>query len=119
MHKVAIVIYSSLKGDGMSANFRAFNFAEELMQAGDDVVVVFDGSGTKALADVLAMEATQTFRRGWDKAADSLGGVCEACSKAYKVHDVLEAAGVPMLDGHRGHIALRQFLNEGRQIITF
>ena len=116
-HKIAIVIYSSLKGDGVSANFRAYNFAEELLDAGDDVVMVFDGAGSKALAEVL--DSDQLVAKAFAKARPALGGVCEYCSKAYKVHDDLDDHDIPMLGGFKGHISMRRFLEEGRQIVTF
>ena len=45
MNKIAVVIYSNLDGAGKSAVYRALMFAEELIRAGEDVTIVFDGAG--------------------------------------------------------------------------
>ena len=120
-HKIALVVYSSLDGDGKSANFRALNTAEELLTAGDDVALVYDGSGTKALGAML--DRDHDFHKWFVRAEPALrhasGGACKLCAKAYKTLDAIEEAGVELLDGFKGHASLRELLNEGRQIITF
>lgn len=117
MNKIAVVIYSNLEGQGLSAVYRALMFVEELLRAGDDVALVFDGSGSSALAKILKPESD--LHRAWTKAAPALRGVCSHCAKSYGVRDELEAAGIPMLIDDRGHASLRGLLLEGRQIITF
>ncbi len=117
MNKVAIVIYSKLEGSGKSAVYRAMMFVDELITAGDDVTIVFDGAGSAALADMIRPD--HDLHRVWTKAAPALRGVCSYCAKAYGVKDTLEAAGIPMLIDDRGHASLRALLTEGRQIITF
>jgi hypothetical protein len=117
MHKIGIVIFSSMEGAGHSAVYRALMFAEELQRAGDDVAIIFDGEGTTALAAVL--DPAHDTHRAWIKAAKALRGACDYCAKAYDVKEKLEAAAIPMLVEDRGHASLRAFLNEGRQIVTF
>lgn len=117
MNKVAIVIYSKLEGSGRSAVYRAMMFADELMRAGDDVTIVFDGAGSVALADMI--QPDNDLHRVWTKAAPALRGVCSYCAKSYGVKEALEAASIPMLTDDKGHASLRALLIEGRQIITF
>lgn len=116
-HKVALVIYNNVTSEAQSPAYRAFGFAAELLAAGDDVVIVFDGGGTATLAEVIRPE--HDLHRAWKKAAAALRGACDYCAKAYEVHAALVAAGVPMLKDDHGHASLRALLNEGRQIITF
>ena len=120
-NRIAVVIHSSLEGDGKSRNFRALGFVDELLEAGDDVALVYDGAGSKALSAILATDPASgdMFARALAKARPALRGVCEACAKAYKVYDPLLAAEVPMLGHHRRHASLRDLLEEGRQIVTF
>jgi hypothetical protein len=92
-------------------------FAEELIRAGEDVTIVFDGAGAAALAAIIV--PGHDIHGTWQKAAPALRGVCSYCAKAYGVKDALEAAGIPMLVDDRGHASLRNLLLEGRQIITF
>ncbi len=117
MNKIALVIYSKLDGAGKSAVYRAMMFADELLRAGDDVAIVFDGAGSTALAEMIKPD--NDLHRVWTKAAPALRGVCSYCAKAYGVKDALDAAGIPMLTDDKGHASLRALLAEGRQIVTF
>jgi hypothetical protein len=117
MNKIAVVIYSKLEGAGNSAVYRALMFVDELLRAGDDVSLVFDGAGTTALAAMLRED--HSLHRAWTKAAPALRGACRYCAKSYEVLDTLEAAQMPMLADDRGHASLRALLLEGRQIVTF
>jgi hypothetical protein len=116
-HRVAIVIYSNVTTEAKSRAYRAFGFAAELMAAGDDVSIVFDGGGTATLAAVL--DPRHDLHRSWRKVSSALRGACDYCAQAYGVHDALVSAGVPMLTDDHGHASLRALLGEGRQIITF
>jgi hypothetical protein len=115
--KVAVVIYSNVTTEAPSRAYRAMGFAAELLEAGDDVTIVFDGGGVETLAVVL--NPSHDLHRSWRKVSSALLGACDYCAKAYGVHETLRLAGVPMLKQHRGHASLRDLLLEGRQIITF
>jgi hypothetical protein len=117
MNKIAVVIYSKLEGAGNSAIYRALMFVDELLRAGDDVSLVFDGAGTTALAAM--QDPAHALHRVWSRAQPALRGACRYCAKSYDVLESLESAGVPMLGDDRGHASLRALLQEGRQIITF
>lgn len=117
MNRIAVVIYSRLEGAGRSAVYRAMMFVDELLRAGDDVTLVFDGAGTTALAEMLS--PASDLHHTWSKAAPALRGACRYCAKSYDVLEALQAAQVPMLADDRGHASLRNLLLEGRQIITF
>jgi hypothetical protein len=116
-HKIAIVIYSNVTTEAHSRAYRALGFAAELLTAGDDVTIVFDGGGSATLAAIL--DPAHDLHRTWTRAATALRGVCGYCAKSYGVHQALTAAGIRMLTDARGHASLRALLNEGRQIITF
>jgi sulfur relay (sulfurtransferase) complex TusBCD TusD component (DsrE family) len=117
MHKVGIVITSALEGSGNSAIYRALMFAQELQRAGDDVVVLFDGSGSTAAAALLdpshRMHALLQSVRG------SVRGVCRYCASSYGVLEAVRQGGLELLGDDRGHASLRRLLDEGRQIVTF
>lgn len=116
MHRIAIVVWSSLDGAGHSAVYRALMFADELRRAGDAVAIVFDGAGSTALAAML--DPAHDLHRVWGRVAPALRGVCRHCAKACGALDALQAAGVPLLADDRGHASLRALLGEGLQIVT-
>ena len=115
--RVAIIIYTNVMLESQSRAYRAFGFAAELLQAGDDVAIVFDGGGAATLAAVI--DPAHPLHRSWTEVSAALLGVCDYCARAYMVHKALVSAGVPMLRSHRGHASLRDLMLEGRQIITF
>ena len=115
--KIAIVIYSNVTTEAQSRTYRALGFAAEVLAAGDDVCIVFDGGGSATLAAIL--DPAHALHRVWLRAAGALRGVCSYCAKSYGVHAELTAAGIPMLTDDHGHASLRALLAEGRQIITF
>ncbi|MFO0407978.1 MAG: hypothetical protein ACK50Q_16540 [Labrys sp. (in: a-proteobacteria)] len=117
MLKIAIVIYSTLEGGGKSAVYRGLMFADEQRRNGDDVTIVFDGAGSKTLAQML--QPDNDLHRVWTKAAPALRGVCSYCAKSYGVKETLEAAGIPLLTDDKNHASLRALLLEGRQIVTY
>jgi predicted peroxiredoxin len=116
-HRVAIVIYTNVTTEAQSRAYRAFGFAAELMAAGDDVVIVFDGGGSATLAAVL--DPRHDLHRAWRRVAPALRGACGYCARAYGVYEALRTAGVTMLTEDHGHASLRALLIERRQIITF
>lgn len=116
MHKIAIVVYSTLEGAGKSAIYRGMMFAQELHRAGDDVVLVFDGAGSTAAAELSA--PGHALHPLYLDVRDRIQGVCRYCAKSYGVLDVVSAAGLRLLGDDRGHASLRALLEEGRQIIT-
>ncbi len=116
MPPIAVVIYSNVTNEAQSRAHRALGFVAELLRAGDDVALVFDGGGSATLAAIL--DPADDLHRVWLKAAPALRGVCAYCARAYEVERTLLAAGIPMLADDRGHASLRNLLAEGRRIIT-
>jgi hypothetical protein len=114
---VALVAYSKPGGAGLSAVYRALMSAQELRDAGDDVVLVFDGAGSLAAAELA--QPGHRLHALWSDVRPLVRGVCRHCAKSYGVLDALEAAAVPLLAEDRGHASLRALLLQGRQLITF
>jgi hypothetical protein len=115
-HKVALVFYSLLEGPGNSATYRNLMFAQELMRHEDDVSLVFDGAGSKALAEMA--QPDHRFHGLFLSVKPRLRGVCHYCAKSYGVLAQVQAAELPLLGDDRGHASLRSLLQEGRQIIN-
>ena len=115
-HKVALVFYSVLEGPANSATYRNLMFAQELMRHNDDVTLVFDGAGSKALAEMARPD--HRFHGLLQSVRPRLRGVCHFCAKSYGVLEQLQDAELPLLGDDRGHASLRALLDEGRQIIN-
>ena len=115
--KAALLINGKLEGAGQSAIYRALMGAQDLRRAGDDVVIVFDGAGSTAAADMA--QSGHRFHALFTDVLPAVRGVCRFCAKSYGVFDALQAAELPLLEDDRGHASLRALLLERRQITTF
>lgn len=116
-HRVGIVIYSAMEGSGNSAVYRALMFAQELQRAGDDVVVLFDGSGSATAAALL--DPAHRMHGLLQSVRERVRGVCRYCASSYGVLEAVRQGGLELLGDDRGHASLRRLLDEGRQIVTF
>jgi len=116
MFRVALVITSPLEGPGLSAIYRALMFAQELRDAGDDVTILFDGTGSTAAAALV--DPAHRLHALFQDVRALVRGVCRHCAHSYGVLEKLRAAGLPLASEHRGHASLRALLVEGRQIVT-
>jgi hypothetical protein len=113
--KVAIVVYNGPADE--SFGYRALMTAREMKDAGDDVVLVFDGTGTETLASYL--KPGQKPGALIESVRDRILGACGYCAQAHGVKDALVAAGIPLLTDYKGHASLRKLMLDGYQIITF
>lgn len=112
-----MLIHSKLEGAGQSAIYRSLMGAQEFRRAGDDVVIIFDGAGSTAAAEMA--QPGHSFHALFTDVLPAVRGVCRFCAKSYGVFDAVQAAGLHLLEDDRGHASLRALLLEGRQIITF
>jgi hypothetical protein len=113
--KIAIVIYAA--PTELARGFRALMNAQELKEAGDDVVIVFDGSGVESAAAFA--DSKHQANAVFESVRDRIQGACSFCASMHRVKDQLEAAGIPLLADHNGHASLRKLMMDGYQILTF
>ena len=114
--KVAIIILEPVAGD-LSRAYRGLKTALELVQAGDDVAVLFDGSGVETLAAVSSNDSP--LNPILNAISASVRGACRFCAKSHKVETTLRDAGWPLLDDYDGEASTRALLVEGYQVLTF
>lgn len=114
--RVAVVIYEDSTKD-LARAYRGLLTAQEFVEAGDDVTVVYDGSGVDTLA--AATSPDHQLHRLVEKLRPMTLGACGFCSKAHGVVEAIEAGGWPLLGDYKGHASIRQLVGEGYQILTF
>ena len=116
--KAAIILFADIdRPEGMGRMANALTSAREFKEAGDEVVVIFDGAGVRWVAE-LADEGHK-YHRLLEEVRDVVAGACVYCARAYGVKDEVEAADVALLDDFRGHPSIRSLVAEGNEIITF
>ena len=97
--------------------YRNLRVALEFKKAGDDVRVVFDGSGVEALAGIAHPE-DKRHALLVDLGA-SVDGACGYCAVAHKVKDQIVGAGFALLDDDDGEVSVRRYVNEGYTVLNF
>lgn len=115
-NKIAVVIYEPISGD-MARVYRGLKTAAEFKAAGDDVTVVFDGSGVESLAAI--SEEGHPMNALIESLRDDVRGACSYCAGAHKVKDDISAAGWGLRDEAGGELSIRALAAEGRQILNY
>ena len=105
--------------EGLARAVHALLYSAELLEAGHDVVLLFDGAGTewaRALRD-----PKHKLHARYKKLA-GLGvveEVCDFCSGAFKVKDDLKKiGGVPLVGTYSGHPSLVKWIDAGYAVIV-
>jgi len=118
MAKLSIVVLADTetRGDlGRIAN--ALTTAQEFLEAGDEFEVLFDGAGTKWIAELAGSDHKLT--PAFDAVRDHIAGACDYCAKAFGVRAAVESSGIALLDEYRQHPSLRKRVADGFEVITF
>lgn len=114
--KVAIVIFEDIKRDSARV-YRALITAKELMDAGDNVTVVFDGSGTESLAAIL--DPQSRMHALFERVRPQVRGACELCARSHRVLEPIAQAGIPLLSEYKQHASLPALMREGYSVLNF
>ncbi|MBW6496986.1 MAG: DsrE family protein [Bacteroidales bacterium] len=118
MTKIAIVIYSdtdTMEALGKVSN--AFVLANEAIDHGDDLKIIFEGAGTKWIG---ALEDEGHKMHGMYKALKNrITGACKYCAQAFGVKSQVEKAGVTLLDDYKDHPSMRNLVADGYNVLIF
>lgn len=115
-YSVAVVIFTAFDKDN-AAVYRALGTAQEFQEAGDDVTIVFDGSGVESLA---ALSAGDHPLNGLlESLRGNVRGACGFCAKSHGVQAAITEAGFALLTDNHGHASIRGLVVEGRTVLTF
>ena len=115
-NKVAIFVYESLAGDKSRA-YRGLKTAQEFVQAGDEVTVVFDGSGVETLATI--SDSGSKLNELLQEIKSNIDGACSFCASSHKVTEAIAAAGYTLLTDFQGEASVRKYVNDGYTILSF
>ena len=114
--KIAVVIYEPI-GSDMSRVYRGLKTALEFKQAGDDVVVVFDGSGVESLAAI--SDPAHKMNPLAVALQENILGACGFCVASHGVTNQIETGGWPLLTEYNGEASTRNLVVAGYQILSF
>ncbi len=115
-NKVAVSIYEPIAADTSRA-YRGLKTALQFVQAGDEVAVVFDGSGVQTLAAIA--DPSSAVNGLLLQIKSNVEGACSFCANSYKIADAIEAAGYALLADYKGEASVRKFVNDDYTVLNF
>lgn len=118
MVKVAVVVMADTPTHADRARVaNALTTTYEFKEAGDEVVLIFTGAGTKWVGEL--SEPDHRLHRAFELVRDKVNGACKACAVSFGVREAIESSGIPLLTEYKGHQSLRNLVVQGYQVITF
>lgn len=118
MNKLAIVILADIEThESLGRLANALEVAKEFQENQDEVVIIFDGAGTRWIPE-LENEKHKAHPL-YQAVKNNIAGACKFCAKAFGVFTEVQESEIPLLDDHNQHPSLRKYINDGYQIITF
>lgn len=118
MPKVAIVVLAEAEThESLGRLVNAFMTAKELKDHDDEVQLVFDGGGTKGLAEIANPD--HDAHKLYTDVSDKIAGACNYCAKAFGVEEELAELDIRLLDDFAQHPSLRSYIADDYQVISF
>lgn len=114
--KVAVIILETLENNSARV-YRGLKTALEFKAAGDDVVVMFDGSGVESLAKIA--DPSNPMNPLVTALGDTIIGACKFCSKSHNVFEPIRDGGFPLLSDNGGEASVRKLVVAGYQILNY
>jgi hypothetical protein len=123
--KTAIVIMSDPQNGSEEALGRVFNalaLASECKEKGDDVAVVFNGTGTRWPAEL--SQLTHPANGLYHSVRDVVKGASRGCAEFFGATEGMAPCGVAPVNDHAlagtaGLLSLRRYIAEGWQTVVF
>ncbi len=115
---IAVVVLADTETrEGLGRVVNALTTAKEFRAAGDEAAVVFDGAGTRWVAELGAAE--HRYHGLFEEVRDSIAGACSYCASAFGVRQAVEEAAIPLLEDFDRHPSLRTYVVDGYAVVTF
>ncbi len=123
--KAAIIILSDPKSGSEEALGRVFNAlaaAYDFKQKGDEVTVLFQGAGTRWLAEL--SKADHPAHALFEEVKDTVAGASSGCADVFGATEEVVASGFDLISenpvpGTSGLPSVQALVTEGNTILTF
>jgi len=122
--KVAIIVLSDPNSgeDALGRVFNALAAAYDFQQQGDEVSVLFQGAGTRWIAEL--NKSDHPVHELFDAVKDTVAGVSCGCAEVFGATEDVEKSGFDFIrdnavPGTKGLPSLRTLAVEGNTILTF
>jgi len=118
MSKAAVVVMADTETHGdMGRMLNALEMAKEYKEANQEFTVIFDGAAAKWIPQL--EKEDHKLHQHYTAIKDNVAGVCSFCAGAFGVKNAVEKTGHKLLDEYDGHPSLKQYLDNGYNVVTF
>lgn len=118
MSKAAIIVLADIEThEDLGRVVNAMRVAGEFKDAGDDVVMIFDGAGTRWVPELA--DPSHDHHGLYEDLREITAGACDYCSGAFGVKEKVAEVGVTLLDEYKGHPSTKRLVDQGYEVITF
>lgn len=118
MAKAAIVVLADTETkESLGRVVNAMQVVKEFKEAGDEVLLIFDGAGVKWSAELTKED--HSYHSLFEDVKDKVGGFCKYCAKAFGVTESVENNNLPYSEDYEGHPSFRNLMNKGYQVVVF
>ncbi|MFO0705314.1 MAG: DsrE family protein [Nitrospira sp.] len=123
--KTAIVIMSdpaSRSEEALGRVFNALALASECKQQGDEVAIVFNGTGTRWPAELSKL--SHPASKLYNSVRDVVQGVSCGCAEVFGAKESSQSCGVPIVQDHAlvgtsGLLSIRRYMADGWNTVVF
>jgi hypothetical protein len=125
MSKTAIIIYSDPKSGTEEALGRLFNamfLAYELKEKGEEVALIFQGTGTRWPAELA--KAEHPAHGLYESIKDTVDGVCGGCADVFGATQDARKTGLKLdyekaIPGTPGVLDISHYIGRGYSLVNF
>lgn len=108
------ILFYGMTGEKMCFQHILLN-ALDLYSSGNEVKIIFEGASVK-LVKIFEEENNSLYNKA--KEFGIIAGVCLACSKVLDVYDQNIKSGLTMLNNMSGHAGIKNYINDGYEVIS-
>ncbi len=118
MVKLAVVVFADTESHAdLGRVVNAMLVVREAAESGDDVRFIFDGAGTKWIAEL--ENPDHRSHKLYQSVFRHISGACKYCAAAFGVLDTVAETGVSLLDEYHQHPSLRRLVADGYEVLVF
>ncbi len=122
--KAAIIVLSDPNSgeDALGRVFNALAVAYDFQQQGDEVSVLFQGAGTRWIAEL--NKSDHPVHELFNAVKDTVAGISRGCAEVFGATEEVEKSGFDFINdnavpGTKGLPSLRTLAADGNTILTF
>ncbi len=105
----------SMEAMGKVSN--AFMLAQEAIEKGDDLKIIFEGAGARWIGAL--EEPDHKLHELYLSVKNKITGVCFYCATVFGVKAKILEANIPLISEYKEHPSLRQLFVDEYHVITF